>query len=95
MVFNAVGQHKSHKLSLELFRKTIDHKLNKSVSSDDMQSITFPDKLPTLEEIGMQAVEEAMRRSDGNITTAANLLGITRQGLSKRLKKYSVEIQSA
>ena len=53
--------------------------------------ITFPDQLPTLEEIGMLAVEEAMRRADGNITNAANLLGITRQGLSKRLKKYSLE----
>ena len=91
MVFNAVGQHQSHKLSLELFKKAIGHNLDRSASPGDMQSITFPDKLPTLEEIGMQAVEEAMRRSDGNITTAANLLGITRQGLSKRLKKYSVE----
>ncbi len=90
MVFNAIGLHQSHKLSLDLFKKTIGHNPAKPVSVGDMQFITFPEKLPTLEEIGLQAVEEAMRRSAGNITTAANLLGITRQGLSKRLKKYSV-----
>lgn len=92
MVFNAIGVHKSHKLSLEFFKSAIGHDRSEEPIADrDIELLTFPDKLPTLEQIGMQAVEEAMRRSGGNITTAANLLGITRQGLSKRLKKYSPE----
>jgi DNA-binding NtrC family response regulator len=89
MVFNAIGQHKSHKLSLDIFKNAIGHgKTNLSNSQTNAGEICFPDKLPTLEELGMLAVEEAMRRAGGSITTAANLLGITRQGLSKRLKKY-------
>ena len=92
IVFNAIGQHKSHKLSLDSFKQAIDQNRDtKSALPGENQKITFPDLLPTLEEIGMLAVEEAMRRADGNITNAANLLGITRQGLSKRLKKYSLE----
>ncbi len=95
LVFNAIGQHKSHKLSLEIFKRSIGHDRNEMPKSSGMQRLTFPDKLPTLEEIGVQAVEEAMRRADGNITAAANLLGITRQGLSKRIKKYTPEYQPA
>ena len=94
IVFNAIGQHKSHKLSLETFKHAIGQDRDSQAALPvESQKMTFPDKLPTLEQIGMLAVEEAMRRADGNITTAANLLGITRQGLSKRLKKYSLETQ--
>ena len=95
MVFNAIGLHKSHKLSLKLFKQALGSAREKSPSSGDLQRVMFPDDLPTLEEVGMQAVEEAMRRAQGNVTTAANLLGITRQGLSKRLKKYSGKISLA
>lgn len=96
MVFNAVGQHKSHKLSLATFRRAIGHDRQEDpFKPETMQTVSFPEVLPSLEEIGLQAVEEAMRRTGGNITAAANLLGITRQGLSKRLKKYSPQEQEA
>jgi DNA-binding protein Fis len=55
--------------------------------------LIFPDRLPTLEAVGRQVVAEAMRRTEGNVSAAADLLGITRQGLSKRIKKYSSESQ--
>ena len=51
----------------------------------------FPDRLPSLEEAGCQVVTEAMRRANGNQTLAANMLGITRQGLAKRLKKCGLD----
>ena len=45
--------------------------------------------LPTLEEADRMLVDEAMRRSDGIITQAARMLGISRPALSKRLKKQN------
>lgn len=90
MVLNAISMHKSHKLSLETFKNAIGHnRTAEGATRPEKQTVIFPDQLPTLEAIGTQIVEEAMRRVDGNITAAANLLGLTRQGLSKRLKKLA------
>jgi len=95
IIFNAIGQHKSHKLSLDHFKSAIGlDREHKSALREKTNEVSFPDVLPTLEEIGIQAVDEAMRRAGGNITTAANLLGITRQGLSKRLKKITFDLPS-
>ncbi|RMD73268.1 MAG: sigma-54-dependent Fis family transcriptional regulator [Lentisphaerae bacterium] len=46
------------------------------------------DRFPTLKEITEQIVQEALQRTNGNQAEAAKLLGITRQALNKRLKKY-------
>lgn len=47
----------------------------------------FPDQLPTIKEATQQLVEEALKRSGGNQSIAAGMLGISQQALSKRLKK--------
>ena len=44
--------------------------------------------LEVLENLKRQMTEEALKRCKGNRTKAAQLLGITRQGLSKRLRAY-------
>ena len=100
MIFDAVSQHKSHILSLDLFK----HKIGFTVSdvmetssaeesvnvTENIAKVTFPDRLPNLDELYSEVVNEAMRRSQGNQTLAAAMLGITRQGLAKRLKKFSI-----
>jgi transcriptional regulator of acetoin/glycerol metabolism len=40
-----------------------------------------------LEELERDAIERAMRRADGNISRAAELLGITRYTLYRKLNK--------
>lgn len=47
--------------------------------------------LPTLRQIEESLIAEALKRSSGNINKSAQLLGITRQTLSKRLKKNQVK----
>lgn len=99
MIFNAVSLQKTPVLSLEPFREKIcpvpevgTESIRASDESmeyrgDSGSQLLFPEKLPNLEEVGNQLVAEAMRRAQGNQTLAAAMLGITRQGLAKRLKK--------
>jgi DNA-binding NtrC family response regulator len=52
----------------------------------DADRVIFPKyRLPSLKEISAALIAEALRRSGGNQTIAASLLGITQQALSKRL----------
>ncbi len=50
-------------------------------------TILFPEELPTIKEAAETLVEEALKRTHGNQSEAAKLLGITPQALSKRLRK--------
>lgn len=42
----------------------------------------------TLDTLERRAVEDALRRCDGNLSAAAKLLGITRQALYRRIQKF-------
>ena len=48
--------------------------------------LSFPARLPTIEEAVDQLVNEALRRTTNNQAAAARLLNITRQAMSQRLK---------
>lgn len=97
MIFNAVSLHRSHILSLDSFKEQLGLSDEEAVSryapevADPTLQIVFPDRLPSLDEMGCQVVTEAMRRAGGNQTLAASMLGITRQGLAKRLKKCGLD----
>lgn len=100
MVFDAVSQHKSKLLSLEVFRSYIaqsqNHRSTSSLNTDEeeISFVNFSDELPTIKEATKLLVIEAMRRANGNQTTAAQLLGISRQALGKRLKNIEEETGS-
>jgi len=49
--------------------------------------LRFPAVLPTLREVSELLVRESLRRTGGNISAAARLLGITQSALSKRLSR--------
>jgi DNA-binding NtrC family response regulator len=49
--------------------------------------ITFGETLPTLAHVTQALIDEALRRAEGNQSVAADLLGISHQALSKRLKR--------
>ncbi len=52
--------------------------------------LRFSETLPTIKQAADLLVAEAMRRSGGNQSLAAGLLGISHQALSKRLKKQKL-----
>ena len=50
----------------------------------------FNEFLPTLKEAEFILIAEALRRSEGNQTIAAKLLGITRRALNNRLQRMKI-----
>ena len=51
--------------------------------------VVFPHPLPSLKDVELAAVEEAMRRAGGNRSAAARLLGVTRPTIARHLKRRS------
>jgi DNA-binding NtrC family response regulator len=93
MVYNAVSLHSAGKLSMDAFKTEI-FKRQPALAGDSQPAtpepegcVAFPQKLPTLRQIEDLLVEEALRRSGGNQSIAATMLGITRQALNKRVNK--------
>jgi DNA-binding NtrC family response regulator len=91
MVFDALSQHQQGILSMDVFKQamSLGNTGEEAVLSAMPVSsrMVFPEQLPTLDEIGCQLVEEAMKRSNGNQSIASKLLGISQPALSRRLKK--------
>lgn len=93
MVFDAVSLSSSGMLSMDSFKRTITAAGKQAVPGSAVPQpgraggVLFFDPLPTLAECVDALVIEALKRAQGNQTLASGLLGISRQGLSKRLKK--------
>ena len=88
MLANALSTHQKGTLSLASFRHLAEGVKSETAGGATTPKLRFSDTLPSLEEAGQLLVTEALRRTQGNQTIAAALLGISRPGLSKRLKKY-------
>jgi len=96
MIYDAMTRHKSGVLSLDSFKHHIVREqttggASSRVFSDDDFPIFFSHSLPTMKQAGQLLVDEAMKRTSGNQSAAAKLLGISQQALSKRLKKQRME----
>ncbi len=95
MVFDALAQNENGILPLGVFRQHISRTQQDQTKhhTRDPKSgipITFADPLPTIKQATRMLVEEAMHRAGNNQTTAASLLGISQQALSKRLKNLEL-----
>ena len=94
MIFDAVAQHESGVLSTDSFREIIGHERIASEASlaDDPSDrdekiplLNLSARFPTLKEAEEYLMAEALKRCDQNQRIAAEMLGITRQALNKRL----------
>ena len=100
MVYDAVAQHKSGILSLDVFKRFIKHKglsVQSTVKSLPQEEDFIPkisEHFPTLKEAEDYLISEAIKRSNGNQGIAASLLGLTRQALNKRLKREDRKVNS-
>ncbi len=92
MVFDAVAGHGEKKISLSRFKSHIDQesKSNPMSIADGKESganwLSENALLPTIEEANHTLIETALKRTGGNRSMAARLLGISRQRLLRHLK---------
>lgn len=93
MVYDAVSRHRGGVLSMETFRERIGKSSSPRETHTDRDSrqtsLYFPDQLPTIKEIEQALVDEALKRAKNNQTIAAQMLGLTRSALNKRLSRLS------
>jgi DNA-binding NtrC family response regulator len=85
LVFDAVGRHQAGVLSTGSFLQALGRREGAPVAPDANPFVVV-EPLPTFDEALELLVDEALRRSQGNQTVAARLLGVTQPALSKRLK---------
>jgi len=93
LVFNAVAQHRSGPvLSMETFRLAVRKgattpRRTGAPKDTRNDSLAITGHFPTLQEVDVFLVKEAMRRAKNNQGVAAALLGITRQSLNRRWQR--------
>ena len=58
---------------------------------ETLSSLSIPDQVKSLE---IRLIEKALTGSNGNRVKAAEALGITRQGLHKKMKRYQIDTKS-
>ena len=92
MIFDAISQHKAGILSQEAFKTHLGRNTSAAPApaaeaASAAPAISFAEQLPTIKQATRLLVEEALKRSGGNQSIAAGMLGISQQALSKRLKK--------
>jgi transcriptional regulator with GAF, ATPase, and Fis domain len=78
----------TEKCSREILSETPTPSLRREEFLDDL---SIPDQVKTLE---IKLIEKALQESNGNRVKAAEALGITRQGLHKKMKRYQIDIKS-
>ena len=64
-------------------------KIRKLIAKSDLER-EAAGRAETLDDIERNAITEAMRRCNGNMSEAAKQLGITRQALYRRIEKFKL-----
>ncbi|MGA2766234.1 MAG: sigma-54 dependent transcriptional regulator [Spirochaetia bacterium] len=85
MVYDSVSRQSSATFALADFRAAVQRETLEAAEESAPAMLSFPDKLPTLDQAAEMLIEEALSRSSGNQSIAAGLLGISHQALNKRL----------
>lgn len=89
MVYDAVSTHQSRIMSLSVFKKHIspeEQEIKIETKVSENKKVNFGLELPTLKEVQNTLVKEALKRANNNQSIAAQILGVTRQALNKRIK---------
>ena len=58
---------------------------------EPLSGLSIPDQVKSLE---IRLIERALTDSNGNRVKAAEALGITRQGLHKKMKRYQIDTKN-
>ena len=94
MIFDAVYRVQDHVLTASDFKSLPGTVAPRAPAAESVPDVAFGGKLPQLKEVGDLLVAEALRRTAGNQSKAAGLLGVSHQALSKRLRSGNRQDQS-
>lgn len=100
MIYDALAAHKDRVLSIKTFRDYIFGNVRQHTGGIVIESgkrasgniLSGWEKLPTVEGMNIILAEEAMKRAQGNKSTAAKMLGITRSTLNNYLEKSKDDV---
>ncbi len=93
MVHDAVHRQKRGQMSLESFYEIIvPHGANSDSQNGIAPQVSFGEMLPSSRQLRVLLVEEALRRSGGCVSLAANLIGISRQSLSQFINRNNIAV---
>jgi len=87
IVMNAVAQLTSEVLSLEPFKHLLNDNPDTKSFPDFQKLVSSLEILPTLDNADIILIQEALARTNNNQTLTANLLGISRQTIYRKLNK--------
>lgn len=93
MVFDAVSRQRGSILGLESFMASTGHHAKKKkggFEKDTGDKVVFGSQLPSIKEVRIKLVREALIRSQGNISSAARLIGLSRQSLSQFMQSHKI-----
>ncbi len=91
MIYDAVSKHKSGTLPMESFKKAMIGKSRPISRVQNESSVIFSHSIPTLKEVTKLTINEALKKAKGNQSIAAQILGISRPALNKRLSREASE----
>lgn len=91
VVFGAMARHEHGPMRLELFLEHLPKRCAGASPSREFGGersvVLFPQRLPNLREIQDAAIREALERTQGNLSAAARLLGISRPTIQRSMKR--------
>jgi DNA-binding NtrC family response regulator len=89
MIYDAVANHEGRMMSLSSIKSAIGllpiSTTPEPATNISTEKLLFLDELPTFKEADSLLLGEALRRSKGNRSLAASLLGVSRSAISQRL----------
>lgn len=89
VVVTLVSHGRDDRLDADALLRLARSVLRRNASTDLTVAprVSFSESLPTIDELTDQLIDEALRRTDGNQSAAARMLGITSSAVNKRLRR--------
>lgn len=99
MVYDAVSRHQGGVLSCQSFKDAIGGKHNGNASAAKAKAqgpgMSFPFPLPTVKDAEISLIREALKRTGGNKTLAAEMIGMARQTFRTKVKDFQIQVPTA
>ena len=97
MVFDAVSRQPGRILGVKVFMEIMNDSGNSEIPDESITEtkVTFGPRLPSVKEVRLRLAAEALNRTNGNISLAARLIGLSRQSLSQFINRHDITFPGA